>query len=84
MSVLEWAWLVTFALIVAVYLIHFARAVLPDFLQTILSYGNKRKNGSVFADVPKRYYLSSESRLRGLHILVEASCHGVAAGKFGK
>lgn len=55
MSVLEWAWLATFALIVAVYVVHFARGVLPDFFQTLLSYGNKRKNGSVFADVPKRY-----------------------------
>ena len=54
MSPLEWAWLATFALVAAVYMVHFARAVLPDFFQTLLSYGNKRKNRSVFADVPKR------------------------------
>lgn len=56
MSVLEWVWLVTFAAIAVVYLVHFARAALPEFLQTLLSYGHKRKDGSVFADVPKRYF----------------------------
>ena len=60
MSLLEWAWVATFALVVSVYAVHFAQPVLPDFFQTLLSYGNKRKNeSSVFADVPKRCVCSA-------------------------
>ena len=60
MSLLEWAWVATFALVVPVYAVHFAQPVLPDFFQTLLSYGNRRKNGSsLFADVPKRCVCSA-------------------------
>ena len=55
MSVLEWVWLATLGALVVMYLLHFAQAVLPEYIQALLSYGHNRKGTSVFADVPKRY-----------------------------